>query len=260
MSSFYIFNDPRYLKDMSEEHRRELRMFVGGPLADELPERGTTMTTKKSAAKTTTTTTKETTMTETTKPTFADRTAARIAARVQLQQTIQTKVKEPSIGEVRHALPGKTAANLCDDPIELEFLRYAAAYYGWTTDEFCTEAQAKKFGGTLVEGAEGIDLIWKPKTTKTGKNAGVTTQWVSKVYPATAFTWAKGTPDDHDYKVKQAERKVRAAQRELKAAQKAGTKTKAEIQAENDDLRAQMAQMQAMMAQLMAAQGITFAA
>ena len=215
------------------------------------------MTTKKNAA-TTTATKKETTMT-TPKPSFADRTAARIAARIELQQTITAAVQEPTVGEPKHVLPGKTAANLCDDPVEIEFLRYAATFYGWTTDEFCTEAQAKKFGGTLVEGAEGIDLIWKPKTTKTGKNAGVTTQWVSKVYPATAFTWAKGTPDDHDYKVKQAERKVRAAQRELKAAQKAGTKTKAEIQAENDDLRAQMAQMQAMMAQLMAAQGIKVA-
>lgn len=194
------------------------------------------------------------------KPSFADRTAARIAARIELQQTITAAVQEPAIGEPKHVLPGKTAANLCDDPVEIEFLRYAATFYGWTTDEFCTEAQAKKFGGTLIEGAEGIDLIWKPKTTKTGKNAGVTTQWVSKVYPATAFTWEKGAPNDHDYKVKQAQRKLRRAERELKAAERDGMpkpKTKAQLETENDDLRAQMAQMQAMMAQLMAAQGIT---
>lgn len=210
------------------------------------------MTTKKNAAATTNTT-KETTMT--TKPSFADRTAARIAARIKLQQEITEKVAEPTIGEPTSCLPGKTAKNLCDDPVEIEFLRYAATFYGWTTNEFCTEAQAKKFGGTLKEGAQGIDLIWLPKTTKTGKNAGVTTQWVSTVYPADAFEWTKGTPDDHDYKVKKAQQRLRKAERELKAAERDGMpkpKTKAEMQAENDDLREQMAKMQEQMAQLLA--------
>ena len=225
-------------------------------------QKGTAMTTTKTTARKSTTAakpaTKETTMT--TKPSFADRTAARIDARIKLQQEITAKVSEPTIGEPTSCLPGKTAKNLCDDPVEIEFLRYAATFYGWETNEFCTEAQAKKFGGTLKEGAEGVDLIWLPKTTKTGKNAGVTTQWVSKVYPATAFVWEKGNPDDHDYKVKKAEQQVRRAERALKAAKKEGQpkpKTKAQLETENDDLRTQMAQMQAMMAKLMAAQGIT---
>lgn len=221
----------------------------------------TEMTARKNTTAKTNTTAKETTMTEN-KPSFADRTAARIAARIELQQTIQAEVSEPTIGEVTSCLPGKGPKNLCDDPVELELLRYAAAYYGWTTNEFCTESQAKKFGGTLIEGAEGFDLIWLPKTTKTGKNAGVTTQWVSKVYPATAFVWANGTPDDHDYTVAQAEKRLRRAQRELDRAKKANqpkAKTKAEIAAENDELRASLAQMQAMMAQLMAANGLAVA-
>lgn len=205
-------------------------------------------TTSKTATKTIAT--KESTMNE--KPSFADRTAAKIAARAKLQKTILGKVKKPAIAEIAHALPGKTAANLCDDPAEVELLRYAATYYGWDDTEYCTEAQAKKFGGTLIEGAQGFDLLWKPKTTKSGKNAGVTTQWVSTVYPASAFEWANGAPDDTAYKVKAAERKVKKAQRELKALTTPKRKTVKEMQAENDDLRAQMAEMQAQMAQLLA--------
>lgn len=209
-------------------------------------------TATKTAAKTTA---KETTMTTEKKPSYADRTNAKIAARIKLQQTIQDEVKEPGIPEVTHILPGKNASNLCDDPVEIELLRYAAAYYGWDDTAYCTEAQAKKFGGTVKEGAQGFDLLWKPKTTKTGKNAGVTTQHVATVYPASAFEWAGGAPDDHDYKVKKAQQRVRKAQRDLKAAEREGQpkpKTKAEMQAENDDLRAQMAKMQEQMALLLA--------
>ena len=222
----------------------------------------TTKTTARKSTTAKTTAKKGTTMTATTehKPTYDERNAARIAARIQLQQEIQAKVQEPTIGEPTSCLPGKTAANLCDDPVEIELLRYAATFYGWTTNEFCTPFQAKKFGGTLKEGSQGFDLIWLPKTTKTGKNAGKTSQHVCTVYPAYCYEWANGAPNDHDYKVKQAQNKLRKAERELKAAERDGQpkpKTKAELETENDDLRAQMAEMQAMMAKLMAAQGIT---
>lgn len=260
----FIFNDPRYLADMSAADKRELRLFVGGPLADELPESENEMATKtttKTTAKTTKTaktTTKETTVT---KPSFYDRNAQQIAARIKLQQEIQTAVSEPTIPAVTSCLPGKGPKNLCDDPVELELLRYAATYYGWTTNEFCTESQAKKFGGTLIDGSQGFDLLWKPKTIQSGKNAGKTSQWISTVYPANCFVWANGAPDDHDYKVAQAEKKVRRAQHDLKALTTPKAKTKAQVQAENDELQAQlkaqaeqMAQLQAMMAQLMAAQ------
>lgn len=217
-----------------------------------------TMATKNTAAKSTAKTTanaKENTMSNETKTSYNDRSAAKVADRAKLQETILAKVKEPSIPEVTHILPGKTAANLCDDPAEIELLRYAAAYYGWDDVAYCTAAQAKKFGGTVKDGAQGFDLLWKPKTTKTGKNAGVTTQHVATVYPASAFEWANGAPNDHDYKVAKAQRALRKAERELKAAERDGKpkpKTKAEMQAENDDLREQMAKMQEQMAQLLA--------
>ena len=256
----FIFNDPRYLADMSAADKRELRLFVGGPLADELPESENEMATKTTTktTKTAKTTTKETTVT---KPSFYDRNAQQTAARIKLQQEIQTAVSEPTIPAVTSCLPGKGPKNLCDDPVELELLRYAATYYGWTTNEFCTVSQAKKFGGTLIEGSQGFDLLWKPKTIQSGKNAGKTSQWISTVYPADCFVWANGAPDDHDYKVAQAEKKVRKAQRDLKTLTTPKAKTKAQVQAENDALQAQlkaqaeqMAQLQAMMAQLMAAQ------
>lgn len=134
------------------------------------------------------------------------------AAALRAQYADEIADTEPLAG-VTSCLPGKTIANLTDDPNEQDFLARAAAYFDAGT-AFCTESQAKKFGGTLAdpEHVAGILVNWKPKTTK----AGVTSTWQAVVYPVDAFEWENGTPTFDEQL--DAERKARRAKRAAKRA------------------------------------------
>lgn len=126
--------------------------------------------------------------------------------------------------EVTSCIPGKTAANFTDDPDEVTLLGKAAAKFGWS-GEFCTVSQAKKFGGTLDPEYTGHGWLvkYKPYTPKSGKNAGVTTQFETVVYPAEAFVWANGAPelDEQAEAERVAKRAKRAAVRAAKALKEA---------------------------------------
>lgn len=134
--------------------------------------------------------------------------------------------------EVTSCIPGHTTDNFTDDPAEVELLGKAAAKFGMGT-EFCTVSQAKKFGGTLDPEYKGHGWLVKylPYTPKSGKNAGVTTQFSTVVYPKAAFVWAAGEPvKDEQLEAERAARKAksaaRAANKALKDAnKKAGIKT-----------------------------------
>ena len=134
--------------------------------------------------------------------------------------------------EVTSCIPGKNAYNMTDDPAEVELLGKAAAKFGWG-NEFCTVSQAKKFGGELDPEYKGHGWLikYKPYTPKSGKNAGVTTQFETVVYPKAAFVWAAGEPvfdEDADAlrKARKAKTAMNRAKRALKEANDAaGIKT-----------------------------------
>ena len=171
--------------------------------------------TAKTAAKTTANDSKETIMTENATPkTFA----AKKSAATELRDKYIDEIRKATPAEgVTSCLPGKGIANLTDDHEERELLAKAAKFFDMGT-AFCTESQAKKFGGTLKEDEQGWLVFWKAKTTKAGK----TSQWSSVVYPVGAFEWEDGEPVfDEDAELK------RKARRAARAAKKAAAALKA---------------------------------
>lgn len=179
----------------------------------------------KTAAKTTKTATteKETTMTEQTanneKETTVKYNYREDKARHE-EIRANAKLGRTKAVEVTSCIPGHTTANFTDDPAEVELLGKAAAKFELGT-EFCTVSQAKKFGGTLDPEYKGHGWLVKylPYTPKSGKNAGVTTQFSTVVYPKAAFVWAAGEPVKDEQL--EAERAARKAKRAANAAKKA---------------------------------------
>ena len=224
----------------------------------------------KTAAKTETKTAekKETAVkNENTEPKKVSPFAAKKAAATALRdEHIDEVMKAEPMEGVTSCLPGKTIANLTDDPAEAELLARAATFFEMG-NEFCTEAQAKKFGGTLNEDESGWLIFWKPKTTKEGK----TSTWSSIVYPVDAFEWAGGKPvfDEQaelERKARRAKRAANKAAKELKAANdaagiktprrtvaRATANTSADVAAMTETMNALMAQNAQLIAALTAA-------
>lgn len=220
---------------------------------------------KETAVKNETTEKKETVMNETEKKAspFAAKKAAATALR---DEHIDEIMKAEPMEGVTSCLPGKTIANLTDDPAEADLLARAAAFFEMG-NEFCTESQARKFNGTLKEDEQGWLVMWKPKTTKAGK----TSTWSSVVYPVDAFEWADGKPvfDEQaelERKARRAKRAANKAAKELKAANDAaGIKTprrtvaratanpSADVAAMTETMNALMAQNAQLIAALTAA-------
>lgn len=182
----------------------------------------TTMTTtKKTAAKTTADNAKETTMTTITMPENARK--MNLAAKVALHNEWMPIIMAANVtttftvDDVKNASPNKGVANITNDPVELEFLPYVAAFFGWEDTEFCYESQAKECGGKLRDGAQGWPICWKPQTTKSGPNAGKTTTFCQFVYPKSAFEWAYGEPmiDDDAIADKELDALIRATNRQI---------------------------------------------
>ena len=177
-----------------------------------MPNEKENATMTKTAVKTTktTATAKENTMPETT-PKKSAYTLKKDAANELRTKYLDEIMKAAPAKGVTSCLPGKTVANLTDDPKEQEILAKAATFFDMGTT-FCTESQAKKFGGTLKEDETGFLVNWKPKATKDGR----TNVWSCIVYPANAFEWEGGEPVfDEDAELK---RKARRAQRAAKKA------------------------------------------
>lgn len=220
---------------------------------------------KETAVKNETAEKKETVMNETEKKVspFAAKKAAATALR---DEHIDEIMKAEPMEGVTSCLPGKTIANLTDDPAEAELLARAATFFEMG-NEFCTEAQAKKFGGTLKEDESGWLIFWKPKTTKAGKES----TWSSIVYPVDAFEWAGGKPvfDEQaelERKARRAKRAANKAAKELKAANdaagiktprrtvaRATANTSADVAAMTETMNALMAQNAQLIAALTAA-------
>ena len=155
---------------------------------------------------------KENAMPETTTPkksVFASKKDAALAFR---NENIDTVMATEPIEGVTSCLPGKTINNLTDNPEEQEILARAAALFEMG-NEFCTEAQARKFSGKLKDDAQPCWFVkWNPKATKDGR----VNEWSTIVYPVTAFEWENGEPTfDEDAELK---RKARRAQRAAKKA------------------------------------------
>lgn len=266
----YLGDTPIFQRTMTEceraeyeRFRKETTMKIEQPKIANFPteftndkkatKKETTMpkTAAKTAAKTTEK--KETVMNETEKKVspFAAKKAAATALR---DEHIDEIMKAEPMEGVTSCLPGKTIANLTDDPAEAELLARAATFFEMG-NEFCTEAQAKKFGGTLNEDESGWLIFWKPKTTKEGK----TSTWSSIVYPVDAFEWAGGKPvfDEQaelERKARRAKRAANKAAKELKAANDAAgiktpRRTVARATATNPDVAAMTETMNALMAQ-----------
>ena len=154
---------------------------------------------------------KENAMPETTTPKKSAYTLKKDAANELRTKYLDEILKAVPAEGVTSCLPGKTIANLTDDPKEQEILAKAATFFDMG-NTFCTESQAKKFGGTLNEEETGFLVNWKPKATKDGR----TNVWSCIVYPVTAFEWENGEPTfDEDAELK---RKARRAQRAAKKA------------------------------------------
>jgi len=224
----------------------------------------------KTAAKTETKTAekKETAVkNENTEPKKVSPFAAKKAAATALRdEHLDEIMKAEPMEGVTSCLPGKTIANLTDDPAEAELLARAATFFEMG-NEFCTEAQAKKFGGTLKESESGWLIFWKPKTTKAGKES----TWSSIVYPVDAFEWAGGKPvfDEQaelERKARRAKRAANKAAKELKAANdaagiktprrtvaRATANTSADVAAMTETMNALMAQNAQLIAALTAA-------
>lgn len=168
------------------------------------------------------------------KPAKINYRAMKDAARAFRAEHIDEIKEEKPVKGVTSALPGKDINNLTNYEPEQILLGKAAAYFNWGT-EFCTVAQAKKFGGTLDPEYDGAGwlALWKPTTPKTGKNAGVTSQWDAVLYPKDAFVWVNGEPEfDTELEAARAERKAKANARKLmreakEAAKAAGIEQKA---------------------------------
>lgn len=193
-------------------------------------------------------------------------TAKKAAATALRDEHLDEVMKAEPMEGVTSCLPGKTIANLTDDPAEAELLARAATFFEMG-NEFCTEAQAKKFGGTLKEDVQGWLIFWKPKTTKTGKES----TWSSIVYPVDAFEWAGGKPvfDEQaelERKARRAKRAANKAAKELKAANdaagiktprrtvaRATANTSADVAAMTETMNALMAQNAQLIAALTAA-------
>ena len=169
--------------------------------------------------------------------------ANRIALHNELFAVVNAANVTPA-DDVENCCPGKTIANLTDDPVEQEFLRYVCAFFGWEP-KLCTESQAKDNGGTLKEGVTGWPAVWTTKTTKTGPNAGKSSTWCQFVYPMTAFEWKDGAPAyDEEKKLRD---DVEKAKKALARAEKAldkylhpekyGRQTKSQLEDENAKLR-----------------------
>lgn len=179
---------------------------------DETMTKTAAKTAKTAATKKETAVKKETTMTnEPKKSAYTLKKDAAAAFRAEYLDAVEDT--EPLEG-VTSCLPGKSIMNLTDDPAEQLLLAKAAAFFEMGTT-FCTESQAKKFGGTLLEDEQGWLVNWKPKTSKDG-NVSV---WTAVVYPVDAFEWENGEPTFDEQL--DAERKARRAKRAANRAQKA---------------------------------------
>lgn len=230
----YLGDTPIFQQTMTDRERDEYNRFrkettmpkIQQPVIADFPTEFTKTTKKettmpKTAAKTNEPK-KETVVEKKVSPFAAKKNAA---AALRDEYIEQVKAVDPLDG-VTSCLPGKTIANLTDDPAEADLLARAAAFFEMG-NEFCTEAQAKKFNGTLKEGEQGWLIFWKPKTTKAGKES----TWSSVVYPVDAFEWANGKPvfDEQaelERKARRAKRAAAKAAKELKAANEAaGIKT-----------------------------------
>lgn len=210
-------------------------------LARARKQKGANMATKKNAA--TTTATKENTVqqptlidipavpaptTATTKPAkkenamtnakpkkFYIKLADRIADRAKRGEEV--KGAEPAPFEIKNANPEKTTKNFTDLPSEVELLRRACTFYGWTDDEWTTVAQAETCGGTLVKHDVYWNIAYKDK--KDGAKFAVT------IFPRSAFEWKTGKPEvDEEAKAAKAEKaeqaRIRRQLRDAKAAAK----------------------------------------
>ena len=227
----WLGDTPIFQSTMTERERREFTLFKTKVKATSNEE--DTMATKKNV-KTTINESKEDTMTE--------NAAAKTVNANEQEGTVkynyrEDKAKHAAIRdaaklgrvkpiEVTSCLPGKTAANFTDDPDEVTLLGKAAAKFGWGS-EFCTVSQAKKFGGELDPEYKGHGWLvkYKPYTPKSGKNAGVTTQFETVVYPKAAFVWhtESGEPEfderaEAERAAKKAKRAATRAARALKEA------------------------------------------
>lgn len=208
-----------------------------------------TTTTKKSTTATTTTAKKENAMTLTMPE--KNNLANRIAMHNEAYAVIVAADVTPT-APVVNCCPDKDETNLTNDPVELEFLRYVCAYFGWS-NELCTKSQGEDNGGTLKEDFVGWPATWMPRTTKTGKNAGKTTTWCQFVFPKEAFDWKDGSPAFDEEKklrenVEKAQKALARAEKELDKflhPEKYGRKTKAALQSENDKLRAALEALKA---------------
>lgn len=174
-------------------------------------------TRKNTTAKTTTN--KETTMPTITMPENFRKMnlAAKVAIHNEWMPIIMAANVTPTITEVKNACPNKELKNITDDPVELEFLPYVAAFFGWEDDEFCYESQAKECGGTLKDGAQGWPICWLTKTTKSGPNAGKSSTFCQFVFPKSAFEWEYGEPkvDDDAIADKELDALIRATNRQI---------------------------------------------
>lgn len=201
----------------------------------------TTMT-KNNAAMTTNN--KENTMTIT----MPEKKYVNLATKIQLHDdwfTIVSAADVTPTDPIVNCCPDKKPTNLTNDPVELEFLRYVCAYFGWG-NELCTKSQAEDNGGTLKEGAQGWPAVWKEQTTKAGK----TSTYCQFVFPKEAFEWKDGAPAyDEEKKLREAvdkaKKQLAKAEKELdmflhpeKYAKKPKQPTKAQLQAQNDALMA----------------------
>ena len=229
MPANYLGDTPIFQATMSERERNEFENFKRKVTTMPKIEQPTIANFETIANEKETIMPKEDTMPETTKTT---KTIANEKENATMTETTTKKsaytLKKDAANELRtkyldeilkavpaegvtSCLPGKTIANLTDDPKEQEILAKAATFFDMG-NTFCTESQAKKFGGTLNEEETGFLVNWKPKATKDGR----TNVWSCIVYPVTAFEWENGEPTfDEDAELK---RKARRAQRAAKKA------------------------------------------
>lgn len=225
MPANYLGDTPIFQRTMSDRERNEFENFkrkvttmpkIEQPTIANFEtianEKETTMPKTNAAVKTIANETKkENAMPETTTPKKSAYTLKKDAANELRTKYLDEILKAVPAEGVTSCLPGKTIANLTDDPKEQEILAKAATFFDMG-NTFCTESQAKKFGGTLNEEETGFLVNWKPKATKDGR----TNVWSCIVYPVTAFEWENGEPTfDEDAELK---RKARRAQRAAKKA------------------------------------------
>lgn len=228
----WLGDTPIFQQSMTERERTEFALFKTKVKAIDTKE---TDMAKKNDVQTTidniTTESKEDTMTENVNATAANTEKKETTVRYNYREdkARHAEIRDAAkLGRVKavegitSCLPGKTAANFTDDPAEVTLLGKAAAKFGWG-NEFCTVSQAKKFGGELDPEYEGHGWLVKylPKTAKTGKNAGKTTQFETVVYPKAAFVWHTESGEPEFDEQAEAERKAKAAKRAANRAARA---------------------------------------